>query len=65
MLTMPDARTWANEFVPELDQLIDIHIEADVLSSTFAQDLLINANPVLTDVKIVGFRRATPTDVGG
>ena len=30
-----------NEIVPKLDQLVDVHIEADIVGSAFAQDLLI------------------------
>ena len=49
-----------HKLVPQVDQLIDIHVVADVIGGTFAQDLLVHARPVLTDIEVVGFRGSTP-----
>ena len=56
------AHQLGNELVPQIDQLIDVHLEADIFGGAFAEDLPI-ANAVLTEVEVVGLRSSTPTDV--
>jgi hypothetical protein len=52
-----------HELVPQVDKLIEVHVEADIFSGALPQDLLIYANTILAEVEVVGLWGTTPTDV--
>ena len=49
-----------HKFVPHVDQLIDVHVVADIIGGAFAQNLLVHADPILADIEVVGLQSSTP-----
>lgn len=54
-----------HELVEDLTQLIDVHVEADVVLVALAENLLVDADPVGALVEVVAHRRTASADVEG
>jgi hypothetical protein len=56
-------RRWQHEVIPELEQLVGVHVETHVVFGPFAQNLLIDAGPVGTVVEVVAQGWPAPANV--
>ena len=54
---------WEHEVVPELEQLVGVHVEAHVVFGPFAQNLLIDASSIGTVVEVVAKGWSAPANV--
>jgi len=54
-----------DQFVPEVEELIDLDVATNVIVGSLAEDLLVDPKPVVAPREVVHLRRPAPADVQG